>query len=90
MVALGEQLLYSLECHRTLDVCSEIHNLFADGGDESMGGVFLGKVVPRDGEDQVGALGSSGYTEYRAREEHSVRLGRGETFQCASGRRVNL
>lgn len=80
----------TLERHGALDVAAEVHDLLADGGDEGVRGVFLGKVVARDGKDELGRLGRAGHAEHRAREEHAVRLGRGEALELASCGGVDL
>ena len=80
----------SLERHGALDVASEVHDLLADGGDEGVRGVFLGKVVARNGEDEVGRLCRSGHAEHRAGEEDPVRLGCGEALELTSRGGVDL
>jgi hypothetical protein len=52
--------------------------------------MFLGVVITRHGEDEVGTFGSFGNSEYGTREENSVRAGRGESFEFTGRGGVDL
>jgi len=52
--------------------------------------VLLGEIIARDSEDEVGRLGRAGHAEHGAREEDTVRLGRGKALELAGGSGVDL
>jgi hypothetical protein len=52
--------------------------------------MFLGVIITRHGEDEVGTFRSFGDPEYGTREENSVRAGRGESFEFTGGGGVDL
>lgn len=45
--------------------------------------MFLGEIIARNGQDEIGRFGCAGDTEYGAGEEGSVGFTVGESFYCA-------
>lgn len=75
----------SLESHSSLDITTQVHHLPRNGRDERMRRVLLGKVVSRDGQDDVPALCGFRDAKDGTTEEDTVFTRRCEAFKFARG-----